>query len=73
MTQGSTTCEVQIDVLYGYAAYQYFGTAFTHPNDMYKKETGRLLSLTRAVEYAVKDGTISEADGRSIMSGYYSR
>jgi hypothetical protein len=73
LTQGYTSCELQIDVVDSWPAYTYFGTAYVHPNDMYRKETGRLLSLTRAVEYAVKDNTISEADGRAIMAGYYSR
>jgi hypothetical protein len=73
LTQGYTSCELQLDVVDGYPSYTFFGTAYVHPNDMYRKETGRLLSLTRAVEYAVKDGVLEDSEGRSIMAGYYSR
>ena len=54
LTQGSTSCAVSIDVNeQNEPLVEFYGEALTHPNDHYKKETGRVLSLTRAVENMV--------------------
>ena len=72
--QGKTECTINIDCdETNCPMYVFFGMAHTHPSDHYKKETGRLLSLTRAVENMVASKLFSEADGRAVMAGYYSR
>jgi len=73
LTQGQTLCQLQLGVENNVADVEFYGQAFTHPNDNYKKETGRVLSLTRAIEEAVKSGCITAAASRDIMVGYYSR
>ena len=76
ITQGSTECELQLNIGYytnGEPEIVFWGRAVTHPNDNYRKETGRLLSLTRAVDEAVRANFITVADSREILSAYYSR
>ena len=74
VNQGETECTINIDCDENNCpVYVFFGTAHTHPSDHYKKETGRILSLTRAVESMVASDLFSEADGRAVMAGYYSR
>jgi hypothetical protein len=53
--------------------WEFYGYSITHPNDHYRKETGRTLSLQRAVESMIHLGHFTDADGRAIMVGYYSR
>ena len=72
--QGCTECTINIDCDKSNSPmYVFFGEALTHPADNYKKETGRLLALTRAVESMVASKLFSEVDGRAVMVGYYSR
>ena len=74
LNQGRTECTVNIDCDdRNDPLYQFYGQAMTHPTDHYKKETGRILSLTRAVEAMVDYGAFSDADGRAVMSEYYAR
>lgn len=74
MEQGKTHCTLSIDVdEQNRPLYEFFGEATTHPSDHYKKETGRVLSLTRAVEDMLAFGDFSDADGRLVMAGYYNR
>jgi len=78
LTQGQTLCQLQLGVESSEdgllsVEVEFYGRAFTHPNDNYKKEIGRVLSLTRAVDEAVKSGTITAAAAREVMAGYYSR
>jgi hypothetical protein len=72
LSQGLTECTLSVDVDdQGFPAYEYYGSSMVHPSDHYKKETGRIVSLTRAVTQMVND--FSEAEGRVVMSAYYSR
>jgi hypothetical protein len=76
--RGETHCTLQLNVGYmeehpTLPEVEFFGKAFTHPVDNYKKETGRVLSLTRALEEAVSTHTIITESAREVMSGYYSR
>ena len=78
LTQGQTLCQLQLGVESNEdgllsVEVEFYGRALTHPNDNYKKEIGRVLSLTRAVDEAVKSGTITAAAAREVMAGYYSR
>jgi|ERR1035441_8044142 hypothetical protein len=76
--QGKTECTINLNCdETNTPLFQFYGQAQTHPTDHYKKETGRVLSLTRAVE-AMKqihksDPAFTEAEGRAVMAGYYSR
>lgn len=67
--KGRTECFLRVhDEETGYC-FEYFGVAYTHPADHYNKETGRKLSLERAIESA----RFTPAQAREIMAGYYSR
>lgn len=68
VTQGSTECFMQMDDGED-PIVEFFGMAHTHPADHYNKETGRVLSLQRAIEAA----DLTPAQQREIMAGYYSR
>jgi hypothetical protein len=63
--KGSTECTVLLEDEDRGA----FGVAYTHPYDQYKKETGREVSLKRAL----KEFHLTESEEREILVGYYSR
>ena len=72
--QGNTFCEVLLDVDKTGKAYTSFsGIAYTHENDNYNKETGRLESLKHALDFAIKNEIISKTYSREILAGYYAR
>jgi hypothetical protein len=74
VNQGKTECTINIDCDDSNSPmYMFFGTAHTHPSDHYKKETGRVLALNRAVASMMAFDLFNEADGRAVMAGYYSR
>ncbi len=65
--QGETTCLLNLETMEpGDSA---IGKAYTHPDDSYDKETGRIISLTRAMEVLGLD----KSQSREILSAYYSR
>jgi len=71
---GHTECILQIDCdQNNQPLYQFFGFADLHPSDNYKKETGRVLALNRAVEAMTESELFGDADSRAVMAGYYSR
>ena len=75
--QGCTECMLIIGGVptgseqssYAPSELTFHGYSYTHPEDQYKKETGRLLSLGRAIEAA----SLSDFEARQVMVGYYSR
>ncbi len=67
--QGSTVCSMEILPSTDAVPEEYFGEALTHPADQYKKETGRLLSLQRAIEGA----QLTDSQAREVLAGYYAR
>jgi hypothetical protein len=68
-TRGNTECLMEILPTGETLPENYFGEAYTHPADQYKKETGRVLALQRAIEGA----ELTDQQSREVMAGYYSR
>jgi hypothetical protein len=74
LNKGFTECYLWLDVDdQKVPLWEFYGYAITNPVDHYKKETGRILSLQRAVESMIQLGHFTDADGRAVMVGYYSR
>lgn len=67
IVHGETMCLLNLETMEpsDYA----IGKAYTHPDDSYDKETGRLISLTRAMEIL----GLSNSESRELLSAYYGR
>lgn len=65
--QGETMCLLNLPEME--ASDCVIGMAYTHPQDSYNKETGRVLALTRAIETLNLNG----AQQREVLAAYYSR
>ncbi len=61
--KGETECKLLI------GDQSYYGMAYTHPSDQYKKEVGRKLSLARAIQAA----SLNSQEEREVLAGYFSR
>lgn len=67
INRGKTTARLIIDR--GCHMDELIGESTCHPTDNYDKETGRKLSLERALEKA----GVSRVEYREVMSAYYAR
>lgn len=67
INRGKTMARLIIDR--GCHTDELFGESTCHPTDNYDKETGRVLSLARALESA----GVTNSEYREVMSAYYAR